>query len=1090
MKQKQSPPASQPPKNGKPPSQPPHRLPTLRNPPGLPRRDFLKWTSLAASGLAFSRMPVMAGPFADVNEYLEVIPEDKRLDPNWVRSLFARGEKEVYTEARALDHVGMPVGGLFAGTVYLSGDGRLWLWNIFNQDRQGIEPRSVPYQGENLSTGQGANYVDPAKPESPFGQGFGLWMGEKERRLDRTGFAQVAFDGRYPVGRVSYRDDGCPLTVELEAYSPFIPLNVDDSALPVTVMSYTVKNTSARPVSCELRGRLENPVALYHRDQEGGVRVNRVRREPGCTMLVCSAAKTERPREPSARPDILFADFESDRYEGWTAEGTAFGKGPVEMSRMPSYQGQVGGQGKRVVNSHASAPGTSVGEKDAATGVLTSKPFQIERNYITFLIGGGPHKGKNCLNLLVDGKVAASATGHSDNRMAPASFRTASFQGRTARLQIVDQEKGPWGNVGLDQIVFSDRPAEPPVALSKQNDFGTMVLAALGGEKEITASARAEEDGRFDQALEEAVRGLDQKLHGAVAQKLSLEPGEAKTATFVLAWHFPNFYGRGLGSERVGHSYAARFKDAAAVARYVAGQWERLSAGTRQWVETWYDSSLPYWLLDRTMANTSTLATTTAYRFQDGRFWAWEGIGCCAGTCTHVWHYAQAPGRLFPEIERITRERVDFGLALHDDGGIGMRAGLRQANEPAHDGQCGRILGVYREHQMSGDNAFLTRLWPRVKKALEYMIRQDGNDDGVVEGAQPNTLDAAWYGKISFLTSLYLAALRAGQALAIEMDDHEFAERCRTIADRGARNILALNNGEYFIQIEDPKHRNQIGVGPGCYIDQVFGQTWAHWVGLERLFDREKQLSALRALWKYNFVPDVGPFRQRFKRGRWYATAGDAGLLMCTWPKGGQNPNFNKHWQYMYFNECMSGFEWQAAAHMIWEGHDQPDLLEHGLAVARAIHDRYSARLRNPYNEIECSDHYARAMASYGAYQAVCGFECHGPKGHLGFAPRLTPEDFKAAFTAANAWGSLAQKREDATQRQIIEVKWGKLLTKTMAFSLPNGVRPKGVEVTVNDKAVPAAHRLEGSRVTVTLETPVTVKAPGTIRVTAQLEKA
>ena len=68
----------------------------------------------------------------------------------------------------------------------------------------------------------------------------------------------------------------------------------------------------------------------------------------------------------------MFADFESGRYEGWTAEGTAFGSGPVEIAKMPDYQGDVGGEGLRVVNSHASAPGGSIQEKDAATGTLTS----------------------------------------------------------------------------------------------------------------------------------------------------------------------------------------------------------------------------------------------------------------------------------------------------------------------------------------------------------------------------------------------------------------------------------------------------------------------------------------------------------------------------------------------------------------------------------------------------------------------------------------------------------------------------------------------------------------------------------------------
>ena len=136
------------------------------------------------------------------------------------------------------------------------------------------------------------------------------------------------------------------------------------------------------------------------------------------------------------------------------------------------------------------------------------------------------------------------------------------------------------------------------------------------------------------------------------------------------------------------------------MAGYVAANYTRLSRQTKLWRDTWYDSTLPYWFLDRTLGNTSVLATTTAHRFATGRFWGWEGVGCCEGTCTHVWHYAQAMGRLFPELERDVRERVDLGVALHPDGIIGYRG---EGTGPAVDGQCGRILGTYREHQMSAD---------------------------------------------------------------------------------------------------------------------------------------------------------------------------------------------------------------------------------------------------------------------------------------------------------------------------------------------------------------------------------------------------
>jgi hypothetical protein len=248
-------------------------------------------------------------------------------------------------------------------------------------------------------------------------------------------------------------------------------------------------------------------------------------------------------------------------------------------------------------------------------------------------------------------------------------------------------------------------------------------------------------------------------------------------------------------------------------------------------------------------------------------------------------------------------------------------------------------------------------------------------------------------------------------------------------------------------------------------------------VGLGRLFDRDKQLSALRALWKYNFVPDVGPFREKFTQGRWYAKAGDAGLIMCSWPRGGKNPALAKHWQYGYFNECMSGFEYQAAAHMVWEGRDNPDLLEHGLAITRAIHDRYNASLRNPYNEIECSDHYSRAMASFGVYQAVCGYEYHGPKGHIGFAPRLSPENFRCAFTSAEGWGTFMQQFDGQKQNAEIRMKWGKLRLKTLALQLPEATILSRVRVAVNGNNLPAELTLTGQQAYIRFKSEAFVEA-------------
>jgi hypothetical protein len=173
----------------------------------------------------------------------------------------------------------------------------------------------------------------------------------------------------------------------------------------------------------------------------------------------------------------------------------------------------------------------------------------------------------------------------------------------------------------------------------------------------------------------------------------------------------------------------------------------------------------------------------------------------------------------------------------------------------------------------------------------------------------------------------------------------------------------------------------------------------------------------------------------------------------------------------------MSGFEYQVAAHMIWEG---GDLLEKGLAIARMIHDRYHASRRNPWNEVECGDHYGRALASYGVFIAACGYESDGPKQHIGFAPRLTPEDFKAPFTAAEGWGTFSQKITGGTLEAKLAVKFGKVPLKTIALTLPAS-GPRGAKVTaaLDGKPLAATISLAGDRATVALA--ATVKAGQTL---------
>ncbi len=1044
---------------------------STKQPAAWTRRDFLKSVGMGAGALALQPWQAMAGPFTRA-DFQKLVPADKKLRREWVKSLTDRGQRTIY-RGKDLEKIGMPIGGLCAGQVYLGGDGRLWHWDIFNQ---------------RIATGAD-HYAHPLKAESPLEQGFVLRVatGSGEPRdwpLDRGHWADLSFCGEYPIGYVAYRDPDCPVTVSLEAFSPFIPLDVEDSSLPATVLEFTVRNHTRSQVEVTLGGWLENAVCLHTAQARDGSHHNRLLRPDGMLLLECSAQAPAPPRQTN-RPDIVFDDFEHATYEKWSATGTAFGTGPVEIARIPGYQGDVGGHGQRVVNTHALAPGATVEQRDSARGTLTSEPFKIQRDYISFLIGGGAHKDRTCINLLVEGNAVLSATGRNDNHMQPATWDVRRWSGQTARLQIVDDESGGWGNIGIDDIVFSDQPRVPAGPLTSQPDFGTMVLGLLEarsgdfGCTDVNGIPAKEACGIFG-TQDPASKPFGQKLIGAIARKMKLRPGGSETAAFIVSWHMPNLRMNRLPP---GRHYATRFDSAASVVRYLQKNFAALTSQTRLWHETWYESTLPYWFLDRTFLNTSILATSTCYRFGDGRFYGWEGVGCCEGTCGHVWQYAHAMARLFPELERITREKIDFGLALQPDGAIHFRGEFNDI--PAIDAQAGTILRALREHQVSADSAFLRRNWPKIKKATEWLIGKDGDGDGLIESNQHNTLDTDWFGPVAWLSGLYLAALLAAETMALELQDKEFARRCRTIFETGQRNIVArLFENEYFVNKPDPKHLEAINSGTGCEIDQVFGQSWAFQVALPRVFPEKETLSALKSLWRYNFTPDVGPYREAYTAGRWYAMPGEAGLLMCTFPRSdwdyAQAKGKGPDWAAGYFNECMNGFEYQVAGHMIWEG-----LVTEGLATTRAVHDRYHPSRRNPWNEVECGDHYARSMASYGIFLAACGFEYHGPNGHIGFAPRLNPDNFRAAFTAAEGWGNYQQKIEHNTLTCELAIKHGKLRLRTFSAAVPTALAPGSVRVLLNNKRVRSRSSIQSNRLNVSFPEEIVLQHGTTLQVRA-----
>ncbi len=884
----------------------------------IDRRDFIKRGSLASAALLLTRFPAWGKvPYKYTNGLSGEL--EKKLDPAWVKSLYNRGEATTYLKTKnELDYIGMPVGGIGCGCVYAGGDGRLWLWDIFNQNQTGVIYKEIPWHdspvdraAKILTPFDGANYVVPVKDVRPLDQGFAFKFEVNGKtiikRLQSEDWDEIGFEATYPMATVHYTDSQLPVTLSAKIYSPFIPLDEDNSGLPATIYSFQITNNSGSVIKVSVTGWLENKCSIYYERSDQFNRSN--------------------------------------------------------------------------------------------TAVQAGEDWMVK------------------------------SIGHNTN----------------------------WGDYNMELAP----------------DYGELGILSLNPGTIVNTDADLSNDTLFNKEnKEKVIQKFDKKLTGSVSNEIALAAGQSGQLHYAFCWYFPNISFGQIKTDNKRY-YTNKFKSVTDVGAYISQNFEKLSSQTQLWVDTWYgQSTLPHWLLERTIANASTLATTTSHRFASGRFYGWEGVGSCPGNCTHVYQYAQAMGRLFPALERDQRERVDLGLAFYDDGHIGFRA--EADHHPAIDGQSGRVLGMYREHQMSTDSSFLTRNWPKTKMAVQYIMNQDKDGDGMLDTPIENTLDAKWPGEIAWLVGLCLAAVKAGQLMAEEMNDSQFAATCAAFVTKGRANMESqLFNGEYFIHKPDAKlGKTVLGSYNTCHIDQVYGQSWAFQVGIkERIIDKDKTMSALWALWKYNFTTDVGPYIQTHKGGRGYALPGEGGIIMNTNPQNDPQPYGTKDaWQLGYFHECMSGFEHQLASHYMAEG-----MTDESLIATRTIHDRYHAAKRNPFNEVECSDHYARAMASYNTFITACGFEYHGPKGYLRFSPKLNRDNFKAAFTSAKGWGTYSQVLEKGAQIHTVELKYGSLELLTLSLDKLGHKTPNKVTVTINNQPVAVTHKWDNDAIDISFNNRVTV---------------
>lgn len=580
---------------------------------------------------------------------------------------------------------------------------------------------------------------------------------------------------------------------------------------------------------------------------------------------------------------------------------------------------------------------------------------------------------------------------------------------------------------------------------------------------------------------------FQQPEHGTLAVRARVAPGETRQVRFAISWNYPLGSIYWFNRDQPGsplfegrpptwkNYYATQWADSTASGADAFRRWDALEEQTFSFRDSLFGSSLPPEIIDAVSGTLGILRSATLIRLEGGEIWGWEGQhtqeGSCEGSCTHVWNYQQAIANLFPALERTLRE-TEFMYNQLPGGGLTFRQRLPLGSGfdiigPCADGHFGAIIKAYREWKNLGDDGWLKRFWPNIKRAIVYAWSPENPDKwdlektGVLRGRQHHTLDMELFGPSSWLTSMYLAALTAGANMADAMGDPAFAKECRELTAKGCAYVdRELFNGRYYAQKIDLSDRSVLTpfaqrrkagvlnepfmeaywseeyseikyqIGEGCLADQILGQWHADIAGLGDLLEPENVRTALKTVFSENFRPSL---RDHFNPCRVYAYEDEAGLLNCTWPDGVTKPAL----PVPYAEEVWTGLEYMMASHLIQRG-----LVDEGLTIVRAARARHDGSRRNPWNDMECGSYYIRALSSYALVDAYSGLSFDQRRGEIGFRPARNG-DGVYFWSAGRGWGIIEFNGSTVT----LTVKGGELCA--LRLRLP---RHPGL-ATVNGRA-------------------------------------
>jgi len=942
---------------------------------------------------------------------------------------------------------GVPIGGLGTGSFEIRSDGRFYEWMIFNNcpwvgRRTGVEASSPLTEQDTVLAvriarpGQAPVLRLLQLPEADVFTQHHWHISENMYWMPWVKWVQdIRYRGEFPFAYLSYEDDALGIDLVLEAFSPFVPGSVKDSALPMAYLTFTATNRKKTPVDVSILVGLKNPVGAHSpervprsvvRTPEGRVEVEHVAEKVrlldgtfggGITLACLQPDATWTTGVESRHTNLLWAYFRrTGRLPSRPQQPEALELLAKFNELSPEEQSRVEREilaGMEIEPAYQDALHQDLAHPEAAGDRLTALLERMFERNLTF-------KAQFDHDLSWVGKTDVSAEERRDIMLKIISRhlgRDKAAAMLSGQVSLAPRRDGQVGFL-LGWYFPNHRGMTPGETLGHryQEWFASSADVVADG------AARREE-------LEGATKRFRDLFYASSAPTWFLDAVNAQFSTLPKSSYLMRDGRFGVweggpgccGLQTLDVSYywspllTLFFPE-------LEAQQQRLSA------EFQLAENSPEW-------------ATYAVAFVENRAKLEERIKADPTLAADAERKKTALREIVAETGRDPAGRMPhfFPATFMSVDAYHMIDLMPKF-----------ALQAYRDYLWTGDENLLRELWPHVKRAMDHDIQFDPADAGLLyhydrrqtgTAISSQTYDAwDFLGYAAYTNSIWIAALRACEEIARRLGDADYGARATAMREKAEENFLKLLwNGEYLDLWNDPidGHRDAC-----CMADQLSGQWYATMCGLGRVLSRRKTASCLDAIMRYNFKADEGLINGAYPDGLRVSIEGELVYPDGTnrvWPIAGQA---DTPW---------TGTEYAVASLMLQEG-----MTESALAVVKHVFDRYHAAGLD-WNHIECGGHYARAMVSWQVYMDLAGFRYDATSGRLALDPRGDGGRYRGIVVLPGAWIDVERSARKTKVDWTLRAERGEFSLRTLALVMPLGWRDVRAKATLDGQPVDMA---------------------------------